>query len=55
MSGIWAWGDDVPPTMGPQRNLKTVFQIVKLLWMGRLSTARLKLLGRAMSKPRPWL
>jgi hypothetical protein len=55
MSSIWAWGDDVPASMGPQRNLQTVFKIVKLLSAGRLSTARLKLLGRAMSKPRPWL
>jgi hypothetical protein len=55
MSGIWAWGDDVPATMGAQRNLQTVFKVVQLLRSGRLSTARLKLLGRAMSKPRPWL
>jgi hypothetical protein len=55
MSGIWAWGDDVPATMGPKRNLQTVFKVVQLLRSGRLSTARLKLLGRAMSKPRPWL
>jgi hypothetical protein len=55
MSGIWAWGDDVPATMGAKRNLQTVFKVVQLLRSGRLSTARLKLLGRAMSKPRPWL
>jgi len=55
MAGIWAWGDDVPPTMGPKRNLVTVVKVISLLRSGRLSTARLKLLGRAMSKARPWL
>lgn len=55
MSGIWAWGDDVPASMGPRRNLGTLFKIVGLLRSGRLSTQRLKLLGRAMAKARPWL
>ena len=55
MAGIWAWGDDVPASMGPQRNLGTVFKIIGLLRSGRLSTQRLKLLGRAMAKARPWL
>ncbi|WP_020656496.1 VOC family protein [Massilia niastensis] len=55
MSGIWAWGDDVPPSMGVKRDLGTIFKIIRLLRSGRLSTARLKLLGRAMTRPRPWL
>jgi hypothetical protein len=55
LSGIWAWGDDVPASMGVQRNLGTLFKLARLLWQGRLSLARLKLLGRAMSNPRPWL
>lgn len=55
MAGIWAWGDDVPASMGPQRNLGTVLKIIGLLRSGRLSTQRLKLLGRAMAKARPWL
>ena len=56
LSGIWAWGDDVPKSMGVQRNLRTLLKIVRLLGSGRLSVERLKLLGRALSAPpRPWL
>jgi len=55
LSGIWAWGDDVPASMGVQRNLGTLLKVARLLWQGRLSIARLKLLGRAMGRPRPWL
>jgi len=55
LSGIWAWGDDVPPTMGAQRNLASLFKVLRLLWQGRLTLARLKLLGGAMGSPRPWL
>ena len=55
LSGIWAWGDDIPASMGVKRDLGTVFKVLRLLWQGRLSLARLKLLGGAMSKPRPWL
>lgn len=55
LSGIWAWGDDVPPTMGAQRNLASLFKVLRLLWQGRLTLDRLKLLGGAMSSPRPWL
>lgn len=55
MSSIWAWGDDVPKSMGAPRNLATVFKVIRLLRSGRLSMQRLKLLGRAMSQPRPWL
>lgn len=56
LSGIWAWGDDVPKSMGPQRNLGTVLKILRLLRAGRLSKQRLKLLGQALSAPaRPWL
>ena len=55
LAGIWAWGDDVPPSMGVKRDLGTLFKVARLLWQGRLSAARLKLLGRAMGRPRPWL
>lgn len=56
LSGIWAWGDDVPRSMGVQRNLGTLLKIVRLLAGGRLTIDRLKLLGRALSAPpRPWL
>lgn len=55
LSGIWAWGDDVPASMGAKRDLGTVLTVVKLLWRRRISLGRLKLLGAAMSRPRPWL
>jgi len=55
LSGIWAWGDDVPASMGVQRNLGTIVKIARLLWQRRLSLGRLKLLGSAMANPRPWL
>jgi len=55
LSGIWAWGHDVPASMGVKKDLGTVFKIVRLLRQGRLSLARLKLLGQAMSAARPWL
>lgn len=55
LSSIWAWGDDVPASMGVKRDFGTVYKILRLLASRRLSVARLKLLGQAMSKPRPWL
>jgi hypothetical protein len=55
MSGIWAWGDDVPASMGVKRDLGTVFKILRLLWQGRIKLDRLKLLGSAMANARPWL
>jgi len=55
LSGIWAWGHDVPASMGVKKDLGTVLKIVRLLRQGRLSLARLKLLGQAMSAARPWL
>jgi len=55
LSGIWAWGDDVPPSMGVKRDLGTLFKVLRLLWQGRLSLARLKLIGSALANPRPWL
>jgi len=55
LSGIWAWGDDVPASMGVKKDLGTVFKILRLLRQGRLTFARLKLLGQAMGAPRPWL
>ncbi|HTD05833.1 VOC family protein [Undibacterium sp.] len=56
LSGIWAWGDDVPKSMGPQHNLSTLIKIFRLLCSRRLSMNRLRLLGSALSAPpRPWL
>jgi len=56
LSGIWAWGDDVPKSMGPQKNVSTLLTIIKLLFKKKISLKRLKLLDQAMSTPaRPWL
>ena len=55
LAGIWAWGDDVPPSMGVKRDLRTVWTVVRQLLAGRMTVARLKLLGQALGKPRPWL
>jgi catechol 2,3-dioxygenase-like lactoylglutathione lyase family enzyme len=55
LSSIWAWGDDAPPSMGAKKNLGTVVKILRLLASGRMSLERLKLLGQALKKPRPWL
>jgi catechol 2,3-dioxygenase-like lactoylglutathione lyase family enzyme len=55
LAGIWAWGDDVPASMGVKKNLGTLIKVLKLLWQRRISLSRLKLLGGAMARPRPWL
>jgi catechol 2,3-dioxygenase-like lactoylglutathione lyase family enzyme len=55
LSGIWAWGHDVPASMGVKRDLGTLFKVLRLLQQGRLTLARLKLLGSAMTAARPWL
>jgi hypothetical protein len=45
----------VNASMGVKRDLGTVVKVVQLLRRGRLSVECLKLLGRAMARPRPWL
>lgn len=55
LAGIWAWGADVPASMGVKRDLPTLLKLARLLAARRLSLSRLKLLGRAMARPRPWL
>jgi hypothetical protein len=54
--GIWAWGDDAPASMKPQKNLRTLLRLLKLLRSRALTLDRLKLLGAALDPPaRPWL
>jgi catechol 2,3-dioxygenase-like lactoylglutathione lyase family enzyme len=56
LSGIWAWGDDVPKSMAGKRDFATVLKVIGLLRSGRITGERLKLLSRAISAPpRPWL
>ncbi|WP_110189547.1 biphenyl-2,3-diol 1,2-dioxygenase [Pokkaliibacter plantistimulans] len=55
-AGVWMWGDDVPPHMLPKPNLITVWRAIRLLCSGKLSLARLKQMGAALSAPaRPWM
>jgi len=56
MGSLWAWGDDIPASMKPQMNLRTLLRIVKLLQAKRISVERLKLTSAALNAPaRPWL
>jgi hypothetical protein len=54
--GIWAWGDDAPASMKPNKNLRTLLQVLRLLRRKAITTERLKLIGAALDAPaRPWL
>lgn len=54
--GIWAWGDDAPPTMKPAMNLRTLIRLLGLIRRKAITPQRLKLLAGAMAMPaRPWL
>src|ERR1700730_2721806 len=37
MSSLWAWGDDVPASMKPQMNLRTLLRIMRLLQEKRIT------------------
>ncbi len=54
--GIWAWGDDAPASMKPQKNLRTLLHLLKLLRRKAITPQRLKLMSAALDAPaRPWL
>ncbi|MDC6166603.1 biphenyl-2,3-diol 1,2-dioxygenase [Paucibacter sp. XJ19-41] len=54
--GIWAWGDDAPASMKPQRNLPTLLRLLTLIRRKAITPQRLKLLSAALDAPaRPWL
>jgi catechol-2,3-dioxygenase len=56
MGSLWAWGDDVPASMKPKMNLRTLLRIARLLQARRITVHRLKLISAALNKPaRPWL
>jgi catechol 2,3-dioxygenase-like lactoylglutathione lyase family enzyme len=56
MGSLWAWGDDIPASMKPQMNLRTLLRIVRLLQAKRITVQRLKLISAALNAPaRPWL
>lgn len=53
---IWAWGQDAPAPLRGKPSPTMVWRVIKALATGRLSLARLKLMGQAVSQPaRPWL
>jgi hypothetical protein len=52
---IWAWGQDAPSSMKPQKNLRTLLHVLGLLRRKAITPQRLKLLGQALDAPaRPW-
>ncbi len=54
--GIWAWGDDAPASMKPQKNLPTLLRLLGLIRRKAITPQRLKLLSAALDAPaRPWL
>ena len=55
-ASIWAWGDDVPPTMFPRKGPALLWKVFKLWRSGRLNLGRLIQAGQAIDRPaRPWL
>jgi catechol 2,3-dioxygenase-like lactoylglutathione lyase family enzyme len=53
--GIWAWGDDAPPSMKPKKDLRNLVHVLGLLRRKAITTERLKLLSDALDPPaRPW-
>jgi len=56
MGSLWAWGDDLPASMKPQMNPRTLMRIVALLRSKRITVERLKMVSAALKAPaRPWL
>ncbi|MCU7375192.1 biphenyl-2,3-diol 1,2-dioxygenase [Paucibacter sp. O1-1] len=54
--GIWAWGDDAPASMKPQKDLPTLLRLLTLIRRKAITPQRLKLLSAALDAPaRPWL
>ncbi|RZI85048.1 MAG: biphenyl-2,3-diol 1,2-dioxygenase [Rubrivivax sp.] len=54
-SSLWAWGEDVPASMFPAKTPAMLWRVIKLLRSGRVSLARLLMMGRAVDTPaRPW-
>ncbi len=53
---IWAWGDDVPPSMFPAKTPALLWRAIRLLRSGRISLKRLLMMGKVVDAPaRPWL
>lgn len=53
---IWAWGDDVPKEIFPAMSLGLLWRAWKLIRQGRLTLAKLRIIGKTLDAPaRPWL
>lgn len=53
---IWAWGDDAPKAIFPAKSLSLVWRALKLIRQGRLTLAKLRIIGKTLDTPaRPWL
>ncbi|MCR9094268.1 MAG: VOC family protein [bacterium] len=54
--GIYAWGEDLPKSFGPQPGLGLLRDVLRELRAGRIDFATLRQLAGAMGQPaRPWL
>lgn len=52
---IWAWGQDAPPSMKPQKSLRNLWRVLGLLRRKAITPQRLRLLSQAMAvQARPW-
>ena len=55
IGSIWAWGDDVPASIKPKKDLRTLLRVLGLLRRRQITLQRLKLIGQALDAPaRPW-
>lgn len=53
---IWAWGDDAPRAIFPQKSLRMLWRAISLVRRGVYSLSRLKAMAAATDRPaRPWL
>lgn len=55
-ASVWAWGQDVPPSLFPRKGPAMLWKLFKLWRSGRLNLGRLLMAGKAVDTPaRPWL
>jgi hypothetical protein len=53
---IWAWGEDAPREIFPQKSLGMLWKAISLVRRGVYSLDRLKAMAAATDRPaRPWL
>jgi hypothetical protein len=53
--GLWAWGEDAPASMKPQKSVRNLLRVLGLLRRKAITAQRVKLLSEALdAPPRPW-